>query len=179
MTTSSTAALFRELELPTPWIPTELESKLSQLDEWVFGTSDPENGVYDIETYIQMATDPDGEDFLFIGHAGHGTQNYFLHYYLRVGSLRVLLQTPFGGIYDDPAECQEVITQHFEGIERLASAAIDEPIVVVQSSIIMSRWATLSGSEDSVDTINWKMDIDALKTVADSYSAGPNSMISV
>ncbi|MBI1247971.1 hypothetical protein GC197_09045 [bacterium] len=171
----SAKSLFQELELPTPWIPTQLEKELKPIGQWVLGTSNPDTNVYDIKAFVEKVIDPDGEDFLFVGHEGHGTQSYFLHYYLRLGSLRILLQAPYGGVYDDPEECQEQIAKYFDQIERLAAAQIAEPVVIVQSPVIGSRWGTIGEDNE----IHWTSDDEALKTVADSYSSGPNSMISV
>ena len=64
--------------------------------EFVFGTRDPEYGVYALEHYVSELPQPGLEDYLLMGFDGHGIASQALHYYLVCGPLAVFIQRNYG-----------------------------------------------------------------------------------
>ena len=158
--------------LAAPPIPTEFREELRELDDWLFGTEQAlEISLYDQESFTARATDPEVKPALFIGHQGHGTNSWALHYYLFQPDLSLLLQMPLGGAYQDEEKCFEKIETTFATLSELfvelaeAKSAGRWPaarLFVLESHVNHSRkvWIPRSKSPDDEPAEKLLFDVD-------------------
>lgn len=160
--------LFDRLELPRPSlsaalasVPPGLEAKLEARGQHVVSTEPLPAPLYQIDSYLSIALEPDAEDFLFLGYDGYGRNAWYLSFYLKTGSFAVFLQLPWASVYEDEADLRVAVNEQFAAVEQLVATSSVSSLVVVQSPITESRYATFP---DGHELIDWTIDEDALQT---------------
>src|SRR4051794_28595595 len=99
--------LFREKGLPFPPIPDEMTPDIRRLGNWIYGTRSDEPFLYAIDRFVDEAVVGRPKDYVLLGHSGHGTNSWALHFYLVHGPLRLFVQIGWGGAYfDDESNAQ-------------------------------------------------------------------------
>lgn len=179
---TSIEQLFQQNGLPVPPIPPEFHKRLRKLADWLYGSEDAaEISLYDQEAFTPRATDPHVKPALFIGHDGHGTNNWALHYYLFQTDLALLLQMPIGGVYQNEQKCIDNICSTFDTLSELLAEFADARharrlpaarLFVLQSHINPSwkQWISQSASaavspdlDPPPDAEEWSFDGSPLK----------------
>ena len=86
---------FEGEHLLMPFIPSDLEPKIVQEEDTVFGTKNHPNSVYDINDFVQKTLAETSEDFVITG-----TANNYMHYYTKKHfegcDLALFIQIPCG-----------------------------------------------------------------------------------
>jgi len=150
--------LFEQETLTFPFIPTEIRSAFSKIDDWVYGTRSDAPWLYEIREYVlEVATKP-VMDYLLLGYAGHGIQSWAMHYYLVRGPLALFLQIAGGGAYTDKIEATREMSMRFTQAEELIKAVevaqgkgsfqSDERLIVVLTEFYDSYWTRIFGIQD-------------------------------
>jgi hypothetical protein len=80
--------------------------------------------MYALSPFVEEALSGGCEDYVAVGHAGHGINSYAIHYFLLYRQVALFSQTPWGGAYMGARESEEV-RQRFADYEGLI-AAIEE-----------------------------------------------------
>lgn len=117
-------ALFEASGIEFPEIPIDLASRLMESRDWGYTTRTDELAPYDFEGYADELEDPALQDYAILAHDGHGMNSYMMHYYLVKGTLRLLLQLPYGGVYMAEPET----TDYLNDCIRLASEITREAL---------------------------------------------------
>jgi hypothetical protein len=142
---------FTQEALPLPPIPDELRSALRRLGPWTFGSRAVDHDLYDQTPFIAEWERGEVEDYLLLGHAGHGVNSYAMHYDLVRGPFAVFLQSAWGGAYTDADEARRVLAVRFAQIDQCLGAMEEATraglvgpgarIGVVVSDFYGSRWS--------------------------------------
>jgi hypothetical protein len=114
---------FQQQKLPSPPVPTSLQGALTQQTPHVFGTVQLQHDLYDLGHYLKKANDPT-EDYLLLGHGGHGIQSHAMHYYLVQGPLAVFLQIQCGSAYGDLDKDALRLTHYYGQLEALLNKTL-------------------------------------------------------
>ena len=114
---------FDRLGLPIPPIPEALQNSRAWQTPSVVGSCLPPDDLYDLGSYLRHAADPGQDRYLLIGHTGHGTHSYALHYYLVLDTLAVFLQIGCGGAYRDTNTDKRRLGERFDRLRRLFDVA--------------------------------------------------------
>ncbi len=93
--------LFQSSGLAFPEIPPNLAENLKQRGEWLFSTREIEVSPYDVEHYVDEASEMGVDDYAILSHSGHGVNSYAIQYYLVRGDLQMFLHLGWGGVYMD------------------------------------------------------------------------------
>jgi hypothetical protein len=115
-----------------------------------------------IDQYIDEAVAGEIEDYILLGHAGHGTNSWAIHCYILYRGLALLLQVGFGGAYMEPVETRAHIAEIIEQAGLLVTAAQSRGVqdsrrmVVAVSDFYGSRWGWVEPEMD------WRRDPDTL-----------------
>ena len=138
--------LFQKAGLPFPPIPRELVPRLVEVEEWVYATREFEWSPLDIGSFVEEALTARPSDYVLIGHAGYGLDNWAMHYFLVLGPLAVFLQIPWGGVYNDDEAAVALMRERFEVLEQLIVTAervlgSEERLLVVESAREGGSWA--------------------------------------
>jgi hypothetical protein len=86
--------------------------------------------LYFLDTFVEeLEAGADGgpDDYLLLGHAGHGVESHAIHYYLVRAPLAVFLQVQWGTPDTDAGAAARTMAGHYEQVERLL-AAVDEAV---------------------------------------------------
>jgi hypothetical protein len=139
--------LFRRVGLAFPFVPEELASQMKKLGRWLYSTRQIEMSPYNLQHYEEEIGRSRVRDYAIIAHAGHGVNSYAIHYYLVHGSLAMLLQLAWGGVYMDPKVEATKILDCFAIADRLVQAAALTPklkrsdrLLLVGSDLYGSYW---------------------------------------
>jgi hypothetical protein len=94
-------ALFADAGLGKPPIPVAFEGQLRKVRQWHYDTRDAPANIspYHYNLHVDAARRTDAPTSLVLAHAGHGVNSYAISYYLVLGSVRILLQLAWGGVY--------------------------------------------------------------------------------
>ena len=167
---------FEEEGLSFPPVPRELGEKLAFLAPWSFGTRSNAPPLYHLPLYIEELLSKHTEDYLAMGHAGHGINSCALHYYLVHGPVAVFVQLMWGGAFTDSEPAAErfatVCSQARAFIEtawealRNGCLSGSERFLVVHSDFHGKQWARL----DSKD-VRWNPDKSPLVAARDAMAA--------
>ena len=95
-------------ELPVPPIPVEMESSLTLITPNLLASSRLPAEPWNINLWLTALEQFNVQDMVVYGIDGFGVNSHALHYYLVRPHLAVFLQYPFGGIYQEPANLEEV-----------------------------------------------------------------------
>lgn len=125
------------------------------------------------------------EDYLLLGHAGHGVNSWAIHYYLVRGPLALFIQVGFGGAYIKRDSSVQKLTAAFikaqELIRRFEKAqdagwlsSASQRWVVVASDFYGSRWTRIALPTDEkrmamAQTI-WHSSADAVSEVLEEIN---------
>ena len=165
--------LFSEAGLAFPVLPADLAIRLAPLQEWVFGTRAPSTWLYEINQYIDEAVAGEIEDYILLGHAGHGTNSWAIHCYILYRGLALLLQVGFGGAYMEPEETRAHLAEVLEQAGHLITAAQSHPaqdsrrMVVAVSDFYGSRWGWVEPEMD------WHRGSDTLGSALNALRGQP------
>lgn len=141
--------VLRRERLPLPPVPRPLQERLGVLDQRTWGTRPLLVSLYDIQAHAEQTVD-DPEDFVLIGHAGHGVNSWFFHCYISQGPLTVLVQAPWGGRLTDAKSAARGLAVRYQLLGELFAAmnevrVSDRPLpgrlIIQQSSVTDPRWA--------------------------------------
>jgi hypothetical protein len=110
--------IFSDHRLPAPPLPTALLDNLQQLDELLLASDQIAVSPFELDFFLNQMLDRQ-QPFALIGHAGHGTANWAMHYYLHWQGLTVALQSPWGGVATDNKRAANRLRQRFTQIDRL------------------------------------------------------------
>lgn len=145
--------LFAGESLRPPFVPEALTAAFSQREAAVFGTRDPQEGLYSLEHYVSELEQAGLEDYLLLGFDGHGMVSQALHYYLVCGPLAVFIQLNHANPFVDEAIGRRridgtlgLVEQLFRSIKQVEQAGRLPPgarLVVVDSDFSPCRlgWA--------------------------------------
>ena len=158
-------------KLPRPPLPGTLEGQLQSQGDWTWSTLPQEDTLYDVEPWIDRLEDDRDTDFLAVGHEGHGTASWFLHYYLNYQGLAVFLQIPWGGMGTDQKSAVAGIRRRFEIVQSLLDQCARRDSTDTRGTLVVEdavtgklRWGWLAGSSESVDWVipSWHPLMEAL-----------------
>jgi hypothetical protein len=115
---------FATCGLGAPHVPQSLKPALAHFDTWWWTTDDEEDTPSPDADYIMATAWLEGPvpDHLSVSHAGHGVNSYALTWRMAYGPVAMLVQAPYGGIYDN--EAASVGAQ--AGLYRYASLLIQQ-----------------------------------------------------
>lgn len=95
-------------ELPVPPIPVEMEDSLTLITPNLLASSRLPAEPWNLNLWLTALEQFNIQDMMVYGIDGFGVNSHALHYYLIRPHLAVFLQYPFGGIYQEPANLEEV-----------------------------------------------------------------------
>lgn len=150
--------LFAQAGIPLPFIPAEMQKTFTKIEDWVYGTRSKIPWLYEIRQYVQEVSTTPVDDYLLLGHAGHGTQSWAMHYYLVRGPLALFLQIAWGGAYTDEDKAVQEMSARFTQAEELIQAVKvacsngnfkpDERLIIKASDFYGSSWCRNIGIPD-------------------------------
>jgi len=150
-------SLFAIEGLILPFVPASLQTDFKELAEWVYGTRDNTPPLYNIRHFVQEA-EAGTDDYVLIGHDGHGVNSYAMHYYLVYGAINLFIQMSWGGAYTDNAKAAKRISNVFAQAEKLVKTAIslqqtgtlqDDRFMVILSNLYdQDRWRRFGSSDN-------------------------------
>ncbi len=117
--------VFKQANLPFPYIPEKLAHRLREVRNWGYTTRGtdvidwPENIRH---IYVKEADNATLSDYAMLCHAGYGLNSYAMHYFLVYGPLRMFLQLSWGGVYS----CEETDVERMKETFALADQIVKE-----------------------------------------------------
>lgn len=151
---ASAMAVFAGESLPWPFVPEVLAPALRSRGEQVFGTRDPEVGLYSLEHYVSELAEPALGDYLLMGFDGHGLVSQALHYYLVCGPLALFVQRSHANPFADAEKSRrriegtlglaEQIYRDVAQAESTGRLPTGKRLVIIDSDFSMSRWGWVS-----------------------------------
>ena len=149
--------VFAGESLRPPFVPEALTAAFSQRETAVFGTRDPQEGLYAFGHYVSELGQAELEDYLLLGFDGHGMASHALHYYLVCGPLAVFIQLNHANPFVDEAIGRRRIDGTLGLVERLFDALMraeradrlpaGKRLVVVDSDFTSGGWGWVSAGE--------------------------------
>ncbi|MEM6546651.1 MAG: hypothetical protein AAF713_02785 [Pseudomonadota bacterium] len=127
--------VFSAAGLPVPPVPPSLAWALKPLDNWLWGTEAPAAPLPLFDVHVENVLIDWDRDRLLIGHDGHGTGSWALSYVLKLGSLALLVQRPWGGLSEDAAAETAAIAETFAQIEAILAAPRTGKVMIVIDSL--------------------------------------------
>ena len=79
--------------------------------------------------YLEREAGTPKRDYVLLALDGHGINSWALHYFLVLGPLRVFLQLPWGGAYNDARADRRVIRGAFRAVQGLLDAIQSRPVL--------------------------------------------------
>jgi hypothetical protein len=151
---AAVAAVVKAFEaegLAAPPVPESLVPRLRVQGNWVFATHPQLYPPYHWAAFV----DPPGpdEEYLVIGHSGHGANSYAVFYGLRVGPLCLLLEIPWGGVYMDPVDGRCMMRETFAA----AAELIDAVDVAVRTGRMASSSRLSVYASFLVENCSWRI----------------------
>jgi hypothetical protein len=148
-------SLLNSVGLNFPPLPASLELSFKQRDRWCFSTKPIAISPYCFAEYVREGTMKNAEDYMLLGHAGHGANSYAWHYYLVSGQLRLFLQLGWGGTYINSDETTKAVNECFGFVSRLfiniqerrdaGRLRSDDRLIIVGSEFYGSYWIPPDG----------------------------------
>ena len=139
--------------LTPPPVPVSLVEQFRRLDRWLYATRTLGRGdMYETSLPLELFERP-VDDYVALGHSGHGLNSYTLTYCLVWAPLAVFIERAWGGAYMDQersnAEINRLYKRCFD-VVRLARTlahrrSTQGRLIVVESEIGMSRVRPLCG----------------------------------
>ena len=164
--------LFAQEGLPFPTLPAELAPHLRLLAPWVFGTRALPVSLYDLDWFIEEAVAGKAEDYILLGHAGHGINSWAIHYYVVQGPLGLFIQIGYGGAYMERDRSIAKLRKTFEEATELLDSAREaqhtgefdpsQHLLVVESDLTGSRWTWRGLNETEAKNLAWQTGSDAI-----------------
>lgn len=155
---SEVQQIFTAEGLPFPPIPDEMRPAFVEVEDDVWGTRLRIPWLYDIRTYVEEVATKPVEDYVLLGHAGHGIQSYAMHYYLVRGPLAMFLQIGWSGAYTDKDKATETMSLRFtqanelilavEAAQNKGAFRPDERLIVRDSEFYGGVWTRIYGLQD-------------------------------
>jgi hypothetical protein len=108
-----------ELSFTEPPLPESLVPSLHRIWDGVFSTRVAPLNPYRYSAYVDEALQTTLEDYVVVGHDGHGANSYALSYYVSFAGLRILLQLAWGGAYMDNEAARQRICDVFRELHVL------------------------------------------------------------
>ena len=148
-------ALLNSVGIDFPPLPRNLASDFKQREKSCFSTRPVTLSPYRFDEYVREGTTAHVQDYMLIGHAGHGANSYAWHYYLVNGPLRLFLQLAWGGVYMDEDRATRTVNECFALVSRLFTAVQEgrdgdhlrsnEPLIIAGSEFYGSYWMKPGG----------------------------------
>ena len=141
--------LFATEGLAVPTIPPPLARRLERKSPWMFSTRELPESVYFMRSYVEELHASGIADYAVLCHDGHGINSYAVHYFLVYGPIRLLLQLPWGNVYEDKAAATATVNDCFAVCDRIVNAmqtrgAEDSaPLTVIVSGFDGLCWLSL------------------------------------
>lgn len=120
--------VFQEAGLPCPPVPEHLAPRLVIHGPWFFATRDVPY-LYGAPALLlqELEQNPSIEDYVVLGHGGHGANSHSLNYVLVLRTLAVFLEVAWGGVYMDAALCSAAFREAVEALNGLLVARAPGP----------------------------------------------------
>ncbi|MBD3672948.1 MAG: hypothetical protein HUJ26_05420 [Planctomycetaceae bacterium] len=173
----SIESTFQKAGLPVPAVPQAWEASVHEQGDWLFGSEPPPAGpLIQFGSYFLAAMSNELPDGVWFGHDGYGTNNWALHYYLKVPGLVVLVQIPWGGAYVDREASEAAIRQQFAHLASLLqefqlaqneSCVLPGRLVVLIDRELGGRW----GWESSAGEPDWQFSDCPMEEAAEDLTA--------
>ena len=134
---SSIRERFASSGLVEPPIPNDFAVRLHEFEEpLMWSTRTEVHDLYDFRGAVVEAGEDGVADYLAFGHAGHGGNSWAVSYHFVHGRLKLLLQIPWGGVYETAAGTVADLARVAQAFERAAELiaafdALDDPDVAV------------------------------------------------
>lgn len=175
--------LFAQAGIPFPFIPAEMQQDFTKIEDWVYGTRSNIPWLYEIRQYVLEVAKEPVANYLLLGHAGHGTQSWAMHYYLVRGPLALFLQIAWGGGYTDENKAVQEMSIRFTQAEELIQAVEvahskgsfqpDERLIVQVSEFYDSFWIRSMGQDKNGSPVGtWHQSDDVLRAVLSEIQGG-------
>lgn len=158
--------LFKKAGLPFPPIPKEMAHRFQCLYPWMFGTRTDAPNPYGIHLYIEELKSKYVEDYLMLGHSGHGVNSYAIHYYMVRGPLAIILQWGWGGCYMDNERQSSELAVHFDTVRAILRATMTKSFInkitypkrflIVETDFARSRWGTIEIVKNGENLFNFR-----------------------
>lgn len=116
------AGVFADAGLAPPPVPPSLAGALDTLDPWLWGTEQPTVPLAAFDLQAENVLQDWDRDRLLIAHDGHGIGSWCIHYVLKLGSLAILVQRPWGGPSGDEEAEARAIAETFAQIDAILTA---------------------------------------------------------
>ncbi len=166
-------ARFADEGMPFPPVPTVFEAEFRCIAPWTYGTRPTlPASLYDIHTFVEEAAESPVDDYLLMGHDGHGINSYAMHYYLVYGPLALFVQIGWGGAYMDKAQSVNGMNQLFAELDSIlplvnTSRKTDEPLTQSDERLIvmLSQFYGLRWRLPKEET--WREEGDVFQAVKD------------
>ena len=114
---------FEKANLQLPPIPERFVPDLRTIQPWCFATREVDRTtMYFFDEYLQEALAGKTPDYLAVSHGGHGFNSYSLNYQLVDGSLVLMAQALWGGIYMEEPETSARVAALFDRCAALIAA---------------------------------------------------------
>ena len=176
---SDLASAFLEQQLPIPILPGEIAQRIRRVAPWMWTSRESWTSPYDLSAWLSEVLKHPTEDYVMIGHAGHGMNSYALHYYLVYGPLAVFAQFHWGGAYTDQSRTVLSLSRLYEAVESMLTgiaAAVREGrlpesarLIVKQSDFAGHGWRLLESPSESED-------LESLQEAKDGLAAAQKAI---
>lgn len=121
---SARAALveaFASEELTPPPVPDSIVPRLREVGRCFFATHPQQGPPYHFAWWVLRPAPH--ENWLVVGHSGHGSNSYAWFYDLHCGLLRVTVEVPWGGVYTDPETWRRCIAETYSLLGEIVRVA--------------------------------------------------------
>ncbi len=149
-----------------PFIPKEEQATLSQIQEGIFGTKEPQQSLYNIEAFIKEVLSRPTADYVLLGISGYGVDSIAMHYYAVKGPLALFIQLNYG---EAAAESKIALRNRIDGIfaaveilfdalntlEEKIKLPPDRRLLIVQSDFYGKGWGWVNGYPTKVEKSHW------------------------
>lgn len=140
--------------------------QLKKLSSFLFSTrSDDALDPYSLSWFLNEIETKKVDDYLIIGHTGHGVNSWAMHVYFVHGPFACFLQKRWGGVYDDPKRSTELFNRALLAIEHiqkhLAKAQEEnklkdnQRLVLVESDFSDNKWTWIEEGSGEVKDEAW------------------------
>lgn len=116
-------AAFAAEDLTPPPVPDAIAPRLRELGRCFFATHPQQGPPYHVAWWVLRPAPH--EDWLVVGHHGHGSNSYAWFYDLHDGLLRVTVEIPWGGVYTDPETWRRCFAETYTLLGEIVRAADD------------------------------------------------------
>jgi len=139
----------RKEHLPQPPIPASLQPQLRRLEDWVWGTRETPEALYDVGSYVAESLQSPPGDYVLVGQDGYGTNAWYFHCYITQGPVSIFIQAPWGGAYADPKLAAQKLQRRYELAQNILDAAdhltqagrpLPGRLIVEQAATSQPRW---------------------------------------